>query len=116
MQELEVRTAELAPGIWVVKVKGRLDSSNVLELKDEFDRLFGGQNFKVVADLRDTQYISSVGVGCFISAYTTTIKNGGRLIFLATSRDVREVFELVGLTQIMRFVEDEKTAIEQVTS
>ena len=81
-------------------------------MKDEFDRHFGGRNFKVVADLRETRYISSVGIGCFISAYTTAIKNGGRLVFMAASPDVHEVFALVGLTQIMRFVGDAKAAVE----
>lgn len=116
MLKLKVLISELAPGIWVAKIHGSVDSSNVIKLKEKFDRLFNERKFKVVADLKNTLYISSVGIGCFISAYTTAIKHGGRLVFVATSKNVREVFELVGLTQIMRFVEDEKTAIEQFTS
>ena len=108
---LKLETSPLAPGIWKVKIAGTLDGTKVKEVDAVFDQAFAKGIYRLVVDLKDLEYISSDGLGCFISSYVTAIKHGGRMVLVGPSPDVREVFQLVGLTQILRFADDGEAAL-----
>ena len=40
MPEISIETAELAPQIWCIRLKGEVDSSNLARLKSAFDQIF----------------------------------------------------------------------------
>ena len=112
--DLKVETFELAPGIWELKIAGSLDGTKVGKVDAAIDQVFAKGTYTLVVNLKEMTYVSSDGLGCFISSYVTSIKQGGRMVFMGASLDVREVFDLVGLTQILRFADNEETALRHL--
>lgn len=113
MASLTLETTELTPQIWCIRIGGELDSSNLGRLKEAFDQIFGRKIYKVVINLEKARYVASSGIGCLIGGYTTAIKNGGRLVMAAVPLQVKEVLNLIGLTNVLRFADNEAAALGQ---
>lgn len=113
MALMTLDTAELSPKVWGVRIQGQVDSSNLDQLKAAFDGIFAKKIYQVVLNLKDARYLASSAIGCVIGIYTTAIKNGGRLVLASTPLQVMEVLRLIGLTNVLRFADDEKAAVAQ---
>ena len=111
MAILNLESADVAPGVASVRVRGQVDSSNLDRLKASFDAVFERKIYRIVLNLKEAQYLSSSAIGCLIGAYTTAIKNGGRLVLASTPLQVTEVLRLIGLTNVLRFADDENAAL-----
>jgi anti-sigma B factor antagonist len=93
----------------VVHVAGYLDAHTFEQLEETISQLFGQNAYKIIVDLSKVEYISSAGAGVFIGALSEAQENGGNIVLLKPTDSVRDVFDLLGLTQIFR-VEDELKA------
>ena len=111
MQNIKIVTAEIAPGIHQISLEGSLDWTNFAQVEAALDDLFKKGIYKIVVNLRRTKYISSAGFGCFISSLDTAMKKNGDIIFAGTPPDIQDVFNILGLSKILRFAEDEKSAL-----
>ena len=74
------------------------------------------KNYKILVDCKQLQYISSAGLGVFISDMEEFEQNKGSFVFFDMSEQVYAVFELLGLHQIFRIVENELEAIKHLIS
>jgi anti-sigma B factor antagonist len=83
---------------------GELDANSSLEMdeciQDWLER--GEHNFHI--DGKELKYISSAGLGVFISHLDEIRARGGKLIFSNLSETVFDVFKLLGLTEIVTIV------------
>ena len=83
----------------VLYLKGRIDGSNAAafhdEVMNEFDKV-ADKNF--IIDMSDILYVSSAGIRVLISAQ----KTGKLYRIINVSKDVHEVFEMTGITQIIK--------------
>jgi anti-anti-sigma factor len=113
MEHIKVSVAELTPGVWELRIEGSLDWSNFAKVETAIEDIFKKGIYKVVVNLKGTKYISSAGFGCFISSLDTAMKNNGDLVFAATPPEIQDVFNILGLSKILRFAEDEKAAVAQ---
>jgi len=111
MQNIKVETTELAPGIHQVSLEGSLDWTNFARVEAAIDDLFKKGIYKIIVNLRQTKYISSAGFGCFISSLDTAMKKNGDIIFAGTPPEIQDVFNILGLSKILRFAENEKAAL-----
>jgi anti-anti-sigma factor len=102
---------EVQDGITVIRVQGFLDAHTFEQLEEEIRRIFDEGCFKLVVDLAKVDYISSAGAGVFIGARSESQENGGDVVLLKPTEGVKEVFELLGLTQIFKIAEDEAAAM-----
>jgi anti-sigma B factor antagonist len=84
---------------------GYLDAHTFESLDESINALFDEDKFKLLADLSQLEYISSAGAGVFIGALAEAQENGGNIILAATTPNVYEVFDLLGLTQIFTMAE-----------
>ncbi|MCX7804697.1 MAG: STAS domain-containing protein [Planctomycetota bacterium] len=101
--------------ITMVRVTGFLDAHTFEQLEETISDLFGKGLYKIVVDLEKVEYISSAGAGVFIGALSESQENGGNIILLNPTSNVREVFDLLGLSQIFNVVDDPKAAIAAFT-
>ena len=108
---IKIETKELAEGVWEVGLEGSLDHSNFATVESAIKAIFKRGHYKIVINLKATKYISSAGFGCFISSLDTATKNKGDIIFAATPPEIQDVFNILGLSKIMKFAEDEKAAL-----
>jgi anti-anti-sigma factor len=112
MQHIKVETTELSDGIFQIRIEGSLDWSNFVRVETALEDLFKKNIFKIVVNLQQAKYISSAGFGCFISSLDTAMKKGGDIIFAGTPPEIQDVFNILGLSKILRFAENEKAAME----
>ena len=110
---MTLETAELTPKVWTIRIHGEVDSSNLDRLKTAFDQIFSKKIYQIVINLEKTRYVASSGIGCLIGGFTTAIKNGGRMVMAATPLQVMEVLNLIGLSNVLRYAKDEKSALDQ---
>jgi anti-anti-sigma factor len=113
MDHIRVESGEIAPGVWELRIEGSLDWSNFAKVETAIEDIFKKGVYKVVVNLKGTRYISSAGFGCFISSLDTAMKNNGDLVFASTPPEIQDVFNILGLSKILRFADDAKSAVEQ---
>jgi len=98
-------------GVTVLRVAGFLDAHTYEQLEEAISELFGKNLYKVVVDLAKVEYISSAGAGVFIGALSEAQEHGGNIVLMSPANNVREVFDLLGLTQIFQVVDDQAAAL-----
>ena len=112
MPDFEITTERLEGGAALVNVRGYLDAHTFEQLDKALGRLFEEKVFKIVMKLDELDYISSAGAGVFIGVFGRAQENHGDLVILKPSPNVREVFDLLGLSQIFKIVDDLPSAVK----
>lgn len=83
---------------------GELDANSSVLLDEKIEEALHRGIFKLHIDCSKLTYISSAGLGVFIS-YLEALKTGnGKFVFSGMSDGVYKVFELLGLPRIMKIV------------
>ncbi len=100
MSEFKMESKDLGGGIVLIKVTGYIDAHTFEELENEIQGKFAAKQFKILVDLSNVPYISSAGAGVFIGAFPQAQENDGNIVLLNPSKNVLDVFELLGLTEI----------------
>ena len=116
MPDFEIKTEMLAGGAALVNVRGYLDAHTFEQLDKALGALFEKKVFKIVMKLDELDYISSAGAGVFIGVFGRAQENHGDLVILKPSPNVREVFDLLGLSQIFKIVDDLPSAVKALQS
>jgi anti-sigma B factor antagonist len=109
-----IRSLQSPSRISVVAIEGAIDLSNVSKLKDAFEGLFARGVFKIVLDLEKVTFIASAGLGCLLTARDVVLKHAGNMVFAGMNSKVREVFDLLGITSLLRFAPDLANAQAQL--
>ena len=107
---------EADSGIWVVKPKGRLDSSAAPQLEETLRALLKQSNQWIVVDMGQIAYISSRGLKVLVSAWRQAHNAGGGLVLYGLSDRLQKVFETVGFTQILHIFDTYEEALGFVAS
>jgi anti-anti-sigma factor len=84
----------------ILKIKGRLDTSNYTYFEERINELINGGTLKILVDCSDMVFISSSGLRVFLVALKrlTTLK--GRLVISALNENIAEIFSISGFTGI----------------
>jgi anti-sigma B factor antagonist len=110
MPAFQILKEKLTGGVILLSVKGFLDAHTFEELEKTINDIFEEGQYKLVVDLSGLDYISSAGAGVFIGAIGTAQENDGNIILMKPSPTVKEVFDLLGLSQIFTFKDDRDSA------
>ena len=111
MPDFDIQVELGEEGTATVTVLGFLDAHTFERMDATLEGLFDEGCYRVIVDLGGVDYISSAGAGVFISGVDTAQENEGDLVLIRVTPDVQEVFELLGLTQILTFADDETAAL-----
>ena len=106
MSDFKMESNDLGDDIVLIKVSGYIDAHTFEELENEIQSKFSAKQFKLIVDLSDVPYISSAGAGVFIGAFPQAQENDGFIALLKPSKNVLDVFELLGLTEIFTISKD----------
>jgi len=110
MPAFQILKEKLPEGVIFLAVRGFLDAHTFEELERTINDIFEEGNYKLVVDLSGLDYISSAGAGVFIGAIGTAQENEGNIILIKPSPNVKEVFDLLGLSQIFTFKDNRDDA------
>ncbi|MBI4565479.1 MAG: STAS domain-containing protein [Planctomycetes bacterium] len=114
MPAFRIAKENLEEGITLFTVQGFLDAHTFEELAKEMSDVFASGVFKLAVDLSGLEYISSAGAGVFIEAIGTAQQNDGDIVLLRPSPSVKEVFDLLGLSQIFTIKESREDAVKSL--
>lgn len=106
--ELETRPGD---GAAVVEVAGSVDAVTAPRLTEALQAAVAGGEPRVVVDLAGVHYVSSAGIRAILAGVKAARSAGGNLAVAAPQPQVREVFDLAGLTTIVAFHDDAAAAI-----
>ena len=110
MSNFSLSTEDSGNGIFTLKVGGYLDAHTFEEFDNAINALYDADNYKIIVDMSGVDYISSAGCGVFIGALGTAMENGGCIVPAAPSENVMEVFDLLGLGQVLSIVDSVEAA------
>lgn len=113
MEGIQVSLERVGPSqnISVIKVGGYIDTTTSAELEHSLSTLLKENNYNIIIDLGNVDYISSAGWGIFISEIKGIRERNGDLKLVRMVPDVYEVFELLEFHYILKAFDTLEEAI-----
>jgi len=100
--QVSLEKAGSLQNISVIKVGGYIDTTTSAELEHALSSVLKANNFNIIIDLGNVDYISSAGWGIFISEIKGIRERHGDLKLIKMIPDVYEVFELLEFHYILK--------------
>ena len=104
-------TAQPADTTLTLVLDGELDASSAVVLDTELNKPELLKYKKVLIDCQRLSYISSAGLGVFISHLQRLQDSNVKLVFFNMQEKVFNVFEILGLDSLMTNVPTEQEAL-----
>ncbi|MEJ2752388.1 MAG: STAS domain-containing protein [Candidatus Promineifilaceae bacterium] len=98
---MTVSQRELAPDIWLVETQGRLDQTLTPQLEAALKALLANGHNNIIVDLSHATYINSSGLRSLITGRRLSQSGGGDIAICGLTERLAEVFEMVGLDQVL---------------
>lgn len=89
-----------------IHLHGELDAHSSIELDEVIKSALEEGKTRIAINCYHLRYISSAGVGVFISYLDDLHRRNGRFIFYGMNDSVFQVFKILGLTDIMMITDD----------
>jgi len=115
MREFEINIEALSPDVTLVSVAGWLDAHTFESMEKAIANLFKEGRVRLAVDLGNVEYISSAGAGVFIGTLTSGRAKGGDIVLMNPTSSVREVFDMLGLSQVFKFAYTPQEAVALLT-
>jgi anti-anti-sigma factor len=112
MVEVNVSLRPLPGGVVALDLRGFVDKHTVHALDQSISRLVEQGRNKLVVNCKELTYISSDGMGVFLSHLIKIRKAGGDIKFCAMNREARAVVGVLGLGNLLQVHESEERALE----
>jgi len=104
-------TQEIKESTIIMTLDGELDASSSVILDEELSEPEIMKYSKILVDCKSLHYISSAGLGVFISHLQRFEDAQIKLIFYNMQDKVRNVFEILGLDLLMTIVSNYEEAM-----
>jgi len=99
----------------VISIDGEIDASSSIDLDSKISESLKNGERKILVDCSNLKYISSAGLGVFMS-YLEDFESQGIKIALYNMDDkVKSVFEILGLIDLISIVPSKEEAITLVS-
>ena len=98
---MEIQYTELQNNIRLLKLNGKLDISGVGAIETSFAGYCAGEKPRVLVDLSDVNFLSSMGVRLLTLNAKSIANRGGRMLLLGPVPDVRRVLEVTGIPAVI---------------
>lgn len=106
---MEIKTEKEGDCLFI-RINGDLDASNSIQLDEIIDNVLSKGEKKLFIDCKYLNYISSAGLGVFMSYLQEFEKKKIILIFYDMSEKVRNVFQILGLDKLVNIVNSKENA------
>lgn len=99
--------------IFELEVIGEVDASSSINLDNALVTAMEA-NKSILINLQALQYISSAGLGVFISYLEELKTNQTKLVFYGLTETVSQVFEILGLHELFEICDSKESAIAKL--
>lgn len=97
----------------IIDVQGDLDAHTSSQLERVIQDLIDKRRTNIVVNFSNLNYISSAGLGVFMSFIDEVRSKGGDIKFANMPEKIFQVFDLLGFPLLYEIYDDEKKAIEK---
>lgn len=108
MSMVDIQTSK-EHDILLISVKGEVDATSSIQLDNTIRDAFGKES-KMMVDLSHLEYISSAGLGVFVSHLEDLQIHNIRMVLFGLSESVYQVFNLLGLPSLIDIVKTKEEA------
>ena len=100
--------------ILLIDVNGEVDATSSIQLDNAFKNAFNTEK-KVMVNLENLEYISSAGLGVFVSHLEEIDTKKIGMVLFGLSESVYSVFSLLGLPELFEIVGTKEEAIAKLS-
>lgn len=104
--------SELEGGNYVISIDGDVDASSSIRLDEAISKAVEEGQQQILIDCLMLNYISSAGLGVFMSYIEELKAKNIRMVLFGLSEKVENVFKVLGLDQLLN-IEDTKDQAKQ---
>ncbi len=104
-------TTEKKEDVLIIKVDGDIDAGSSIHLDNAFKEALESGETKLAVDLTRLDYISSAGLGVFVSYIDEFNIKNVKFVLFAIQEAVRQVFEILGLEKLITVKQTEEEAV-----
>ena len=101
-------------GMDIIMIKGEIDASSSIDLDLTLAKSVGEGYKKILIDCSSLEYISSAGLGVFMSYIEEFKDKGIRMVLFAMKEKVANTFSILGLADLLNITEKKEEAIQLV--
>ena len=105
--------SKIEDGICELVVEGEVDASSSIHLDNSLSEALSN-NSKIIVDLSKLEYISSAGLGVFMSYLQQIETDNIQLVLFGLSEMVLEVFQILGLDQLIEIRASKAEALAEM--
>lgn len=109
---IAVKSADSAPDVIIINLKGRLDVHYSSEVEEEINKFIQSGKIKIIISLNDIEYLSSSGLRIFIAVSRKLKEVGGQLKLIKLNETAKKIFKIVELIDMFDIYESEEEAIK----
>ncbi|MBU1018048.1 STAS domain-containing protein [Patescibacteria group bacterium] len=113
MQTLEITIEPIAElqNTYIAHFQGAFDGG-VKEPLEAVEKLVMGSTEKttMIFDFKSLDYLNSYAIGQLVAWHNHLIKNGGQLIIASPSKNVEDIFNIVGISTVLKIFLDAESA------
>ena len=108
---MQIDKTDLGNSVTRLKLTGRLDINGAAMA--EIPITLAAKNCqRLVIDMSEVSYVSSLGVRHLVMAAKTLERTGGRLVLFSVTGEVAEILETMAITDIIPMAASESAALE----
>lgn len=116
MTDFEITSQELPGKDVLVSIKGFLNTGTYNDLGEMIYKHFGQNQYHLIIDLSQVNYVSSAGVMILIGAVSVARENKGKIVLLNPQPKVKELFDLIGFLPMLTIADNKETALRLLRS
>lgn len=110
--ELRSRVLDIPQNMVIIHVSGRINTSQMLPLERELEKLSSGPPVKLILDVHNVDGIDSQGVGALIKAQRDISAKGGKVVLMGAQDRILSVLKIAGLDQYFLVAKTEFQAMK----
>ena len=95
--------------ILILLIGGEIDASSSIHLDNELGQAINSHK-KILIDCSKLEYISSAGLGVFMSYINDMEEKKIKMVLFGMSTKVQNVFQILGLDQLLKIVDSRDEA------
>ena len=107
---MKIQSTQLEKAV-LLKVSGRMDAENADQFRSACEEWIAAGTRRIVADLLELRYVSSMGLRAFMSVAQALEARSGSLILCGLNGVPRQVFEMTNLLSLFTVFETSGEAL-----
>ena len=111
MTNLKISTEETG-GVLVIHLEGFLDAHNHVLFRKAIEEAMNRKTSRMVVDFSKLVYVGSSGIEVILSVIQKLRDEGGDMVLCGISSKIFKVFDLLGLTTLLKITDSVEDALK----